>query len=110
MADLPRLEIAWLPTDSPWLNPIEKLWRWLPQDVLTLHRLADDWPTTGTRCGSASTPSWISLLRARMLCSATLASLVTAIWLTSCIVRDYRLWLSNFIRATCEKHRQAQVV
>lgn len=31
-----------LPTYSPWLNPIEKLWRWLKQDVLHLHRLADD--------------------------------------------------------------------
>jgi transposase len=43
LADLPRLEIVWLPTYSPWLNPIEKLWRWLRQDVLKLHRLADDW-------------------------------------------------------------------
>jgi hypothetical protein len=25
------------------LNPIEKLWRWLRQDVLKLHRLAEDW-------------------------------------------------------------------
>jgi hypothetical protein len=31
------------------LKIAEKLWRWLPQDVLTLHRLADDWPTTGRR-------------------------------------------------------------
>ena len=40
---LPRLEPAWLPTYAPWLNPIEKLWRWLKQDVLKLHRLAADW-------------------------------------------------------------------
>src|SRR5262245_42514139 len=39
----PRIEPVWLPTDSPWLNPIEKLWRWLRQDVLKLHRLAGDW-------------------------------------------------------------------
>jgi transposase len=38
----PQLEIVWLPTYAPWLNPIEKLWRWLRQDVLKLHRLADD--------------------------------------------------------------------
>lgn len=31
----------YLPTYAPWLNPIEKLWRWLCQEVLHLHRLAD---------------------------------------------------------------------
>jgi len=31
-----------LPTYASWLNPIEKLWRWLKQDVLHLHKLADD--------------------------------------------------------------------
>jgi DDE superfamily endonuclease len=41
----PRIEPIWLPTDAPWLNPIEKLWRWLRQDVLKLHRLAGDWPS-----------------------------------------------------------------
>lgn len=40
---LPRLEAVWLPTYSPWLNPIEKLWRWLKGDVLKQHRLAADW-------------------------------------------------------------------
>jgi transposase len=38
------IQIVPLPTYSPWLNPIEKLWRWLKQDVLHLHRLADDLP------------------------------------------------------------------
>ncbi len=32
-----------LPTYASWLNPIEKLWRWLKQEVLHLHRLSDDW-------------------------------------------------------------------
>lgn len=41
LAHLPRLEVIRLPTYAPWLNPIEKLWRWLRQDVLKLHRLAD---------------------------------------------------------------------
>jgi hypothetical protein len=41
---LPRIEPVWLPTYAPWLNPIEKLWRWLRQAVLKLHRLADVWP------------------------------------------------------------------
>ena len=39
----PRIEPVWLPTYAPWLNPIEKLWRWLRQAVLKLHRLAGDW-------------------------------------------------------------------
>ncbi len=42
---LPRLEPLWLPTYAPWLNPIEKLWRWLRQDGLNLHRRADAWTT-----------------------------------------------------------------
>lgn len=40
---LPRLEPVWLPTYAPWLNPIEKLWRWLKGDVLKHHHLAADW-------------------------------------------------------------------
>jgi len=43
LGTLPRLEPLWLPTYSPWLNPIEKLWRWLKGDVLKQHRLAADW-------------------------------------------------------------------
>ena len=39
----PRLQPVWLPTYSPWLNPIEKLWRWLRQDVLKLHRYVTEW-------------------------------------------------------------------
>lgn len=33
-----------LPTYASWTNPIEKLWRYLKQEVLHLHRYADDWP------------------------------------------------------------------
>ena len=43
VASLPRLEIVWLPTYAPWLNPIEKLWRKLRQEVLRQHQLARDW-------------------------------------------------------------------
>jgi transposase len=46
---LPRLEVVWLPTYAPWLNPIEKLWRWLRQDQLYLHRHASDWTTLRQR-------------------------------------------------------------
>ena len=40
----PQIEPVWLPTYAPWLNPSEKLWRWLRQDVLKMHRFAHDWP------------------------------------------------------------------
>jgi len=33
-----------LPTYASWCNPIEKLWRWLQQEVLHLHGHAGDWP------------------------------------------------------------------
>ena len=49
LATFPRLEPVWLPTYAPWLNPIEKLWRWLRQDVLKLHRLAGEWPALHQR-------------------------------------------------------------
>lgn len=37
------LQIVPLPTYASWTNPIEKLWRWLKQEVIHLHRQADDW-------------------------------------------------------------------
>ena len=37
------IQLLCLPTYASWLNPIEKLWRWLYQHCLHLHRLADDW-------------------------------------------------------------------
>jgi len=43
LQSLPSLEPVWLPTYAPWLNPIEKLWRWLRQHVLHIHQLAHDW-------------------------------------------------------------------
>jgi hypothetical protein len=41
--DLP-IQLLCLPTYASWLNPIEKLWRWLKQDVIHMHRSSDDWP------------------------------------------------------------------
>jgi hypothetical protein len=38
------IQLLCLPTYASWLNPIEKLWRWLKQDILHLHRLSDAWP------------------------------------------------------------------
>ena len=39
---LPRVQPLWLPTYSPWLNPIEKLWRWLCQTTIHAHRWSGD--------------------------------------------------------------------
>ena len=41
LEDLPTIEPVWLPTYAPWLNPIEKLWRWLRENLLKMHHLAD---------------------------------------------------------------------
>lgn len=40
--DLP-IQLLPLPTYASWCNPIEKFWRLLNEDILHLHRLADDW-------------------------------------------------------------------
>ena len=37
------IRILQLPTYASWANPIEKLWRWVRQTVLHLHRLSDEW-------------------------------------------------------------------
>lgn len=39
-----RVEPVYLPTYSSWRNPIEKLWRWLKQEVIHMHPWAEDWP------------------------------------------------------------------
>lgn len=43
------VQLVFLPTYASWTNPIEKLWRLLKQDVLHLHRYADDWPALKLR-------------------------------------------------------------
>lgn len=37
----PWVETLWLPTYSPWLDPIEKLWRWPYQTVTHAHRRSE---------------------------------------------------------------------
>ncbi len=70
VAALPTIEPVWLPTYAPWLNPIEKLWRWLRQTVLRNHRLADDWDLLKqrvadafARVASGGTPATTAVLR-----------------------------------------------
>jgi transposase len=43
------IQLLPLPTYAPWTNPTEKLWRWLKQEVIHLHRLAEDWQTLKQR-------------------------------------------------------------
>ena len=49
LGEYPRLKPVWLPTYAPWLNPIEKLWRWLRQDILKMQRWVEDWPQVKQR-------------------------------------------------------------
>jgi len=37
-----RVEVLWLPTYAPWLNAIEKTWRWVRQSVAHAHPWCDD--------------------------------------------------------------------
>jgi hypothetical protein len=67
LCGLPRLQSVWLPTYAPWLNPIEKLWRWLRQDVLKMHV----WPVTLPGFGSGCVRFWISLSMVQKPCSGT---------------------------------------
>lgn len=39
-----RFEVLWLPTYAPWLNPAEKIWKWVRQKFTHMHPLAEDWP------------------------------------------------------------------
>lgn len=47
------IELLCLPTYASWCNPIEKLWRWLKQQHLHLHRLSEDWPGLKQRVAEA---------------------------------------------------------
>jgi transposase len=40
--DQQRITPLFLPTYASWLNPIEKLWKWLKQTVIHLHPFADE--------------------------------------------------------------------
>ena len=42
-AEQQQVEPVFLPTYSSWRNPIEKLWRWLKQDVIHMHPWANQW-------------------------------------------------------------------
>lgn len=38
-----KMHLLFLPTYAPWLNPIEKVWRKLKEEVLHLHRYSSRW-------------------------------------------------------------------
>jgi hypothetical protein len=52
VAALGRLELVFLPTYAPWLNPIEKLWDWLKEAELRMHRRAGHWKDLQQRVGA----------------------------------------------------------
>jgi len=39
-----HIELLFLPTYAPWTNPVEKLWRKLKEEVISMHRYSDRWP------------------------------------------------------------------
>jgi len=53
---LPRVRVLCLPTYAPWLNPIEKLWRWLSQTVLHAHPWHDDFRELRQQVAAALNP------------------------------------------------------
>ncbi|HEX3036648.1 MAG TPA: IS630 family transposase [Thermodesulfobacteriota bacterium] len=42
-AEVNRIKLLYLPSYAPWLNPIEKLWRWMKQSVIHMHSLSNQW-------------------------------------------------------------------
>ena len=38
-----RLKVLWLPTYAPWLNPAEKIWKWVRQRLIHMHPYAEAW-------------------------------------------------------------------
>ena len=53
LAKDPRIELVPLPTYSPWLNYIEKSWKWLRQKVTHCHPYADDFTLFKARISEA---------------------------------------------------------
>ena len=41
LARFPRVKLLWLPTYAPWLNAIEKVWRYLRQRLIHVHPWCD---------------------------------------------------------------------
>jgi hypothetical protein len=52
------IQIVPLPTYASWLNPIERLWRWLKQEVLHLHPYAADWKKLKQGVRRSTDSSW----------------------------------------------------
>ena len=46
------VQLVYLPTYASWLNPIEKVWRRLKQEIIQLHRATDDFETLKIRVNS----------------------------------------------------------
>lgn len=44
------IRLLYLPTYAPWTNPIEKLWGWLQEEILSMHRHTDEFDVLLDRC------------------------------------------------------------
>ena len=40
-----RIRVLWLPTYAPWLNPAEKIWKWVRQRLTHMHPFSNDMRT-----------------------------------------------------------------
>ena len=64
----PRIEVLRLPTYAPWLNNIEKLWRWMKQRVTHTHPWSDDFPHFRTQIRAELTRLAAGLPEIRTYC------------------------------------------
>jgi putative transposase len=48
-----RVSILWLPTYSPWLNPTEKVWKWVRQRFSHMHEDVEDMDQFGQHLAAA---------------------------------------------------------
>ena len=74
---------VWLPTDAPWLNPIEKLLRWLRRSSPCI-----GWPASGSNCGSGSMVSLTRLPLHQQNGSVMSGCSVTVSWLGQFVQRN----------------------
>lgn len=65
------IQLLCLPSYASRLNPIEKLWRWLKQEVIHLHRLAEAWDMLKGRVASFLGGLILGALRGRIPSTAS---------------------------------------
>jgi len=89
LTQFPQLQVVALPTYAPWLNPIEKRWRKLRQDLTALHQLARDWK----QCSCAPRRSLSRSLMAPWTCCTMSVYEARASWQCLFALPNYRFRL-----------------